>query len=760
MATSALATAFVNIVPGTVELEKYLRGKLGDEAERAGMTAGQKLAAGMSKGLKNAGAAMTDVGKKLSLSVTAPLTAIGLKSISTAADFEVSMASLQVNSGASASAMEKMRVLAIQMGQDTVFSAGEAANAMLELSKGGMQPAAIAGGALQATMALAATEGLALSEAATIVTQQMNTFGISAKDTMSAVDFLAAGAVASTAGVRDLADGMKYVGSTAASLKIPMGDVVTSLAALNNAGIDSTTAGTSLNSFLLRLIPTTRKAAEEAKALGLDFVDASTGGLKPMNEIIKELTETYGDMDDAARIASFKTMFGVEGMRAANILLAEGEKGYSKLSAEVNKSGIAQDLANARMSGLAGAIEQMKGSIDTAFLAIGDRLTPATQAIAGFVTTFVNGFASLSPAAQGTIVTIAAVAAAVGPLLIVAGQLTTAVGTLIPVVIKLWAVMAANPVGAVITAIGLVVAALVFFFTQTDTGKQIWQNFTDALANAWNYLWTNALKPVFDFIAKAFTFLWENVIKPVSSAIFLAIGIWAGLWTMFFQATFKPVAEAIGNTFTFLYENVIKPVGRLYAAVFTTIGSVVRGMWQDFIKPALGAVGDAFKFVYDNIIKPVAGLITDVITTLAGTFRSVFQGVSDFMRSIFNGLVGIIRTPLNSIIGFVNQVIGALNSIKVDIPDWVPEWGGKSFGMNIPTIPALAKGGFVDQPTYALIGEAGPEVVTPLKDFERMMGMGNGSGKTIVYNAAPNQSLDSEQALFHAMKRAKVVAGW
>lgn len=71
----------------------------------------------------------------------------------------------------------------------------------------------------------------------------------------------------------------------------------------------------------------------------------------------------------------------------------------------------------------------------------------------------------------------------------------------------------------------------------------------------------------------------------------------------------------------------------------------------------------------------------------------------------------------------------------------------------------FATGGYVTGPTPALIGEAGPEVVTPLKDFERMMGLGNGSG-TINYYAAPNQSLDSEQALFQAMRRAKVVANW
>ena len=72
-------------------------------------------------------------------------------------------------------------------------------------------------------------------------------------------------------------------------------------------------------------------------------------------------------------------------------------------------------------------------------------------------------------------------------------------------------------------------------------------------------------------------------------------------------------------------------------------------------------------------------------------------------------------------------------------------------------IPAFAAGGFVTKPTIGLIGEAGPEVVTPLKDFERMMGT-IGGGQTVNYYAAPNNSLDSEQELFRAMKRAKAVA--
>lgn len=98
--------------------------------------------------------------------------------------------------------------------------------------------------------------------------------------------------------------------------------------------------------------------------------------------------------------------------------------------------------------------------------------------------------------------------------------------------------------------------------------------------------------------------------------------------------------------------------------------------------------------------------------------------------------------------GDIGEVIDTLKTIDQEI------------GTAIVADAALASGGLVTRPTKAIIGEAGPEVVIPLDRFESMMGMGTGGGKTLVYNAAPNQSMDTEEELFTAMRRAKVVANW
>lgn len=377
--------------------------------------------AGVAAQMDATGKKVAATGKNMTVGMTLPLTAIGYAGVKTAAAFDQTMASMQVNSGATGEKMEELRGLAMKLGADTVYSAGEAADAMLELSKGGMHVAEIQGGALAATMNLAATEGMGLGDAATIMTQAMNTFGIKAEDASKVTDLLAAGAVASTAGVQDLADGMKYVGSTAASLHMPMADTVTALAALNNAGIDSTTAGTSLNRMLLGLAAPSKNAAKAFDKFKVSSTDAN-GQILDTQGLIAELQKKLGKLSDSDRNAALKQMFGVEGMRAANVLMSKGVKGWKKLSGEVNRGGVAADMANARMTGMAGAIERAKGSAETAGLALGKALAPAVMFVSGMVEDLANWFTNLSPSTQTAIVSVAAVAAAMGPLAWGAGK--------------------------------------------------------------------------------------------------------------------------------------------------------------------------------------------------------------------------------------------------------------------------------------------------------------------------------------------------
>ena len=96
--------------------------------------------------------------------------------------------------------------------------------------------------------------------------------------------------------------------------------------------------------------------------------------------------------------------------------------------------------------------------------------------------------------------------------------------------------------------------------------------------------------------------------------------------------------------------------------------------------------------------------------------KSVFKGVGSFFKNVFSAVIKPIKGVFNVVRNAMNFVIRGINKISIDIPDWVPGFGGQTLGFNIPEIPALATGGVVKNATTALVGEAGPEAVVPLKN--------------------------------------------
>lgn len=138
--------------------------------------------------------------------------------------------------------------------------------------------------------------------------------------------------------------------------------------------------------------------------------------------------------------------------------------------------------------------------------------------------------------------------------------------------------------------------------------------------------------------------------------------------------------------------------------------------------------------------------------------KKVAGSAKDFMVDIFEGILNIMKTPINAYISLINGAIKAINKISVDIPDWVPVFGGKTIGFNIPTIPKLAKGGVVDQATLAMIGEDGKEAVVPLekntgwiKQLAKEIASENGGG--VVQNNYFKQAYTSQKEKYKAQQQ-------
>jgi TP901 family phage tail tape measure protein len=431
-----------NIIVTEGKIKGFQRGISASEKEMLDLKyAGSSTVEKISNGLGNLGKKMkatfdvnsfktafqanisADMVKNLSTS----LQNLGKQAMAAAGDYEQSMNLVAQATGAPDKELKSLSTLAKKMGADTVFSAKESADAMLELAKSGMTPAQISGGALQSTLALAASSGMDLATSASITANTMNTFGLSVKDTAKAVDALAGGANASTADVSDLSQALSQVGPGATNAGMSLNETVAALAAFADNGIKGSDAGTSLKTMLQRLVPQTDKAKKAMKEYGLSFVD-SKGNFNSMKTVADKLQKKLGGLSEAERARALNTIFGSDATRAATVLMKEGSSGINKYIKATKTQGSAADMANARMKGWKGTVEQLNGSFETLAIEVGEKLAPFLTKIANKIQELTEWFRTLSPTIQGVVIGIAAIGAALGPVLVGISLIIPALG--------------------------------------------------------------------------------------------------------------------------------------------------------------------------------------------------------------------------------------------------------------------------------------------------------------------------------------------
>jgi phage-related protein len=275
---------------------------------------------------------------------------------------------------------------------------------------------------------------------------------------------------------------------------------------------------------------------------------------------------------------------------------------------------------------------------------------------------------------------------------------------------------------------------------------------------------------VLPILIKLIEFLTPILIKAgeiIGKILVGAINIFTGVMSKFsgfisgFSATFQKIWGGIRTFFQAVFTGFGIAV-EVFQKIFTTIWDAISGTFSKVIngiKNTFTSVWNGIKAVFTKVIDAIGKGIDKFKTT----FESVFNGVSNFFKGIINGIIGGFEKMVNGVIGGINKMTGALNKLSFDVPDWVPLIGGKSFSLSIPSIPTvslprLARGGTLLNDGSVMVGEKGPEILT-LPGGATVTPLDHG-GPTIVYNAAQNESLDSEKALMTAVRRARVLASW
>lgn len=466
------------------------------------------------------GGVMRNTGRAMSYNLSLPLGLVGANAIQTAADFEVTMAQIGVATNTPVAGLKNLSDLAKQLGQDTIFSSKEAAGAMLELSKAGISPAEIQAGALKNTLDLAAASGMSLQEAAITMSAGMNTFGLEAENSVLIVDALAGAANASSADLFDIAIALQQTGQQAVASGLTIQETTAALAAFADAGVRGSDAGTSFKTFLQRLNPVSKEAAKKMQELGLEFFDAN-GNMKDLTDIAGELQTGFAGLTQEQRLATMQTIFGSDSLRAANILFTEGSAGIQEYITATSESGNAQKMAEARMSGLAGALESLKGSIETASQVLGEAMAPTIEKVAGFVKGLFDRFSELSPQMQTVIATILMAVVAAGPMLWIFGALIKSIGTMAIAIKALGTALSflvANPIGLTILALAAIGYAIYQVVQNWDLLKEKAGAVVGAVVGFAKNMWSG-ITGWFDKIGDSFVSVGRDIVQGLRDGI-------------------------------------------------------------------------------------------------------------------------------------------------------------------------------------------------------------------------------------------------
>lgn len=218
------------------------------------------------------------------------------------------------------------------------------------------------------------------------------------------------------------------------------------------------------------------------------------------------------------------------------------------------------------------------------------------------------------------------------------------------------------------------------------------------------------LQSIMGVVGQIVTFA-TGTVKPIIQDVFT-----------FITGTVLPI---ILQTFTAAAPTIASIIANLGSAVMTgmqIIGSaiqaampIIQGIMTigSVVVPALLAGFEAFSAGISAVMSAIQGIFQGLITFITGVFSGswsqAWEGIKQIFGSAFDGLVALCKTPLNAVIAIINKAISGINGLGLTIPKWAPVLGGKSFSINIPALPMLAKGGFTDGVSIA--GEAGTEAV-------------------------------------------------
>ena len=595
--------------------------------------------------------AMTSVGSTLTKGLTLPLAGAGAAIVNTTATFESKMGEVGAISGATGGDLKKLSDKAKEMGATTKFSASESAEALKYMAMAGWDTQKMLEG-LPGVMNLAAASGEELGLVSDIVTDALTAFGMKAGEAGHFADVLAKASSKSNTNVGLMGETFKYVAPVAGALGFTAEDTAIAIGLMANAGIKGSQAGTALRASITRLAKPTKEASGLMDELGLSITNQD-GSMKSFKDILDMLRTSMGGLSKAQQAQVASTLFGQEAMSGMLAIINASDADYAKLTKEIyNADGAAEQMADTMNDNLSGQLTILKSTIESIALQFGEVMLPAIKGAVRGLQKFANWVNGTSKNTKKFVVAISAVAAAIGPLLLIGGKLLTGFLTLKTLLSTTGATLSAitGPIGIMIAlAAALALAWTTNFGGIRDTVSTVMNIVSSTISSALKQIkavWDNNLFGLKTTVQAVFSVA-ESIIRTSLQIIQGIIQVFAGILRGDWSATWegvKTIASAIWESIKSLFkiflnwivDTLISIGARLYVSAKEAFQSIKNGFsekWSN-IKAWFGQVKD-------DPVTAIKGITSSLYDAGKNAFNNLWQGFKDVWSSIKNWFDGV-----------------------------------------------------------------------------------------------------------------------
>ncbi|WP_057540602.1 phage tail tape measure protein, partial [Paraclostridium sordellii] len=345
-------------------------------------------------------------------------------------------------SGATGDDLKKLENKAQEMGAKTKFSAAQAGEGMEYMAMAGWKTGDMLEG-IEPILNLAIASNEDLGTTSDIVTDALTGFGLKAKDAGMFSDVLAAASSNANTNVGMMGETFKYAAPVAGALGYSVQDTSLAIGLMANSGIKASQAGTALRAGLTNLVKPTDSMAAMMEKYGIS-VENSDGKMKSFREVMSDLREKMGGLDEATQASAVATIFGKEAMSGWLSIINASEGDFNKLANAIdNSEGATAKMSKTMSENAKGSLAEMRSALEGAAIKTFQALAPAITSVARDITKLANSFSNLSPHTQEFIVKAGLAAIAMGPITSGLGHVSSGIGGLIGTVGKFKALKAA-----------------------------------------------------------------------------------------------------------------------------------------------------------------------------------------------------------------------------------------------------------------------------------------------------------------------------